>query len=98
MDKKRKDERKFRKFRSDKYKEDDRYYKAAKNDENPVVQEDKVLRCFRCDSTRHFLPKCKHKQNQSKYSYYNETQATLYTSSPDERQLFDTGNIRKGST
>ena len=45
-----------------------------------------ILRCFRCDSTRHLASKCPHRANQCKSKDINEVHITLFASAPDQKQ------------
>ena len=77
--------RRFRKGRTDNYMKRGRYDKANKTDQNPVDQDGNILRCFRCDSTRHLTSKSPDKSSQhfDKTSYYHEEHITLFATAPD---------------
>ena len=87
------EERRYRKGKTDRYRRTDGYDKRTdghdKNNyfgKNPVGEGGNILRCFRCDSTRHLAWKCPHKINQSKPSDVNEVHITLLASVPDNKQ------------
>ena len=82
-ERKKEEDGKYRKRKPDKFKKTDGY---DKSDMNPVGQDGNILRCFRCDSTRHLASKCPHRNNVPKSSDVNEVHITLFASSPDEKQ------------